>query len=176
MKSPPHRLDLDRIDTPIGDLLVVTDGPVLCAADFEDGTTRVPDLLRIRFGEVDLRPGRAPDVVRDAFARYFDGAMTAFDALDLRTGGTAFQERVWAALRTLRPGERLAYSALARRIGKPRAVRAVGAANGRNPISVVIPCHRLVGKDGSLTGYAGGLARKAWLLEHERQAVGADTA
>ena len=101
--------------------------------------------------------------------RHFAGRVDAVDALHVATGGTAFQREVWTALRSIPCGETLAYGALAERIGKPAAVRAVGLANGQNPISVVVPCHRVIGAKGALTGYAGGLERKRWLLEHEQK-------
>lgn len=99
---------------------------------------------------------------------YFDGVLTDFD-LPLRTHGTAFQERCWAALRELPYGTTVTYGEQAKRIGNPKASRAVGGANHHNPISIIIPCHRVVGAGGSLTGYGGGLDMKAWLLEHERK-------
>lgn len=113
--------------------------------------------------------GPAADVVaaaRAQLAEYFAGGRPAFD-LPLAAEGTPFQRRVWAALRTLRFGETVSYAELARRLGDPRAVRAVGGANGRNPIAIVVPCHRVVGADGSLTGFGGGVERKRWLLAHE---------
>ena len=98
---------------------------------------------------------------------YFDGTLTAFD-LPLRTRGTAFQEKCWAALREIPYGATVSYGEQARRIGNPKAARAVGGANHDNPIMIVIPCHRVVGANGALTGFGGGLDMKAWLLRHER--------
>jgi len=98
--------------------------------------------------------------------QYFAGERTRFE-LTLDYGGTPFQHSVWRALRKIKDGTAISYAELARRIGKPKAVRAVGLANGQNPISIVVPCHRVIGSDGSLTGYGGGLPRKRWLLEHE---------
>jgi methylated-DNA-[protein]-cysteine S-methyltransferase len=98
---------------------------------------------------------------------YFKGDIAAIDNLPVETAGTPFQTSVWRALRRIRGGKTISYAELARRIGKPRAVRAAGLANGQNPISIVVPCHRVIGSDGSLTGYGGGLPRKKWLLEHE---------
>jgi methylated-DNA-[protein]-cysteine S-methyltransferase len=157
----------DTIPTPIGEMLLVTRGGALCAAEFGGYEARVRTALRRRHGAFELRPGAAPGAVRDGFARYFEGDADSFVGLPLLTAGTPFQESVWAALRATRWGERHAYSELAARIGRPRAVRAVGLANGRNPVAILIPCHRIVGRNGSLTGYAGGLERKAWLLAHE---------
>ena len=108
---------------------------------------------------------RCADVVRQ-MTEYFDGRRTSFE-LPLAPDGTTFQQEVWRELTAIRFGERACYSDVARRIGRPDAVRAVGAANGANPIAVVIPCHRVLGRDGSLTGYGGGLPIKRWLLDFE---------
>jgi methylated-DNA-[protein]-cysteine S-methyltransferase len=100
-------------------------------------------------------------------AAYFRGALGAVDDLPLATLGTPFQRRVWAALRTIPAGRTVSYGELARRVGRPESVRAVGGANGDNPWPVVVPCHRVIGKDGRLVGYGGGIERKRWLLRHE---------
>jgi methylated-DNA-[protein]-cysteine S-methyltransferase len=105
--------------------------------------------------------------VRRAVEAYFGGDLTAFDAVVVKTGGTVFQQAVWAALRAIPAGETRSYGQLAAAIGSPRAVRAVGLANGSNPVGVIVPCHRVIGANGTLTGYAGGLERKRWLLAHE---------
>ncbi|MHB1862698.1 MAG: methylated-DNA--[protein]-cysteine S-methyltransferase [Gemmatimonadaceae bacterium] len=105
---------------------------------------------------------------RDQLNAYFDGTLTRFD-LPLAAEGTPFQRQVWDALRRIPFGSTMSYGALARALGRPTATRAVGAANGRNPISIVVPCHRVIGADGSLTGFGGGMERKRWLLEHERR-------
>jgi methylated-DNA-[protein]-cysteine S-methyltransferase len=105
----------------------------------------------------------------DRLAAYFAGDLFAVDAIETRTGGTPFQRAVWSALRPIPPGTTVSYGELARAIGRPAASRAVGAANGANPIAIVVPCHRVIGANRTLTGYGGGLARKAWLLEHERR-------
>jgi methylated-DNA-[protein]-cysteine S-methyltransferase len=120
---------------------------------------------------VALRDGRAPRAVLAPLEAYFAGDLGALRAIPVATAGTAFQRAVWSALREIPPGTTLGYGALARRIGRPSAIRAVGAANGANPVSVVVPCHRLVGAGGALTGYGGGLARKRWLLAHEGVAL-----
>ncbi|MBL8951315.1 MAG: methylated-DNA--[protein]-cysteine S-methyltransferase [Myxococcaceae bacterium] len=106
----------------------------------------------------------------EAIERYFAGELNALDALTIAPAGTAFQKLVWAALRTVRAGATLSYAELADRLGRPRAVRAVGQANAKNPIALVVPCHRVVSSDGSLGGYAWGADRKAWLLAHENVA------
>jgi len=163
---PPERALLDRIATPVGEALVVTDAAgALLAFDFEDYEPRMTRLLARYHGEVDLVAGRSP--VRPAVEAYFAGEVSALEGLPRRRAGTAFQHRVWEALLTIPAGETLSYRGLAERIGAPTAVRAVGLANGANPVGVVVPCHRVIGADGSLTGYGGGLSRKAWLLAHE---------
>jgi methylated-DNA-[protein]-cysteine S-methyltransferase len=105
--------------------------------------------------------------LRNKLSAYFAGELSALAGLTVLTGGTPFQRQVWAALRKIPIGKTTSYGALAQRIGRPNAIRAVGLANGANPVGVVIPCHRVIGADGSLTGYAGGLERKRWMLEHE---------
>ena len=160
---------LARLPSPIGTMLAVSDGEgALRGLDFEDLASRMTLLLRRQYGhEVALREGAAPAAVRRALADYFAGALTALDGLAVATAGTPFQRAVWAALRQIPVGTTLSYGALAERIGRKAAVRAVGAANGANPIGVVVPCHRVIGADHSLTGYGGGLERKRWLLAHE---------
>jgi methylated-DNA-[protein]-cysteine S-methyltransferase len=166
--TPPDRLWIDRRTTPIGEALLVTDdGGRLRALDWSDHEPRLLRLLRRHYGGVAVAAGPAPDGVRCALDDYFAGDLGALDAIDCATGGTKFQRAVWAALRTIKPGQTLSYGALAARLGMPRAMRAVGLANGANPIGIVVPCHRVIGADGSLTGYGGGLARKRWLLAHE---------
>ena len=162
------RLHLDRFDTPIGRALLVTDdGGALRLLDWEDHEERMRVLLRRQYGSVALEGGPAPDCVRRPLERYFAGDLSALSEIPWRAQGTAFQELVWRALTGIAAGETMSYGALAKRIGKANAVRAVGLANGANPVSVVVPCHRVIGSDGSLTGYGGGLERKRWLLRHE---------
>ena len=124
-------------------------------------------LLRLHYGTLLPEPGAAPDDIRRLVRRYFEGEIGCLAAIEWRTSGTAFQRTVWRGLTTIAPGETLSYGGLAMKLGCPNAVRAVGAANGSNPISIVVPCHRVIGADGSLTGYGGGLERKRWLLRHE---------
>src|SRR5690606_4692756 len=109
----------------------------------------------------------APRAVRTAVSAYFGGDLTALDGLTVQTGGTDFQRSVWTALRAIPAGQTRSYGQLAAAIGSPKAVRAAGLANGQNPIAVIVPCHRVIGANGTLTGYAGGLERKRWLLAHE---------
>jgi O-6-methylguanine DNA methyltransferase len=124
-------------------------------------------LLRLHYGDVPLEPGDAPAAVRSGLERYFGGELAAVRDIDRATGGTPFQRSVWDALVAIPPGQTRGYGELARELGVPRAARAVGWANGSNPLAIVVPCHRVIGAGGKLTGYAGGLQRKAWLLRHE---------
>jgi methylated-DNA-[protein]-cysteine S-methyltransferase len=164
-----ERLTLDRIGTPLGQALLITDSEYrLRALDWEDHAPRMQHLLRLHYGSsLSLASGRAPQGTRQALDAYFAGDLEQLDGIECRTGGTPFQRAVWVALRTIRPGCTMSYGALAAALGVPKAVRAVGLANGANPISVVVPCHRVIGANGSLTGYGGGLERKRWLLAHE---------
>lgn len=155
------------IATPLGALrLVMHDGRV-CALAFADTFDVAARRLRRRFGTTDGTAGAAIGAAATRLAAYFAGDRDALDALAVDAGGTPFQERVWTTLRRIPAGETITYRELARRAGVPDAVRAVGAANGANPVWLAIPCHRVIGSDGSLTGYGGGLARKRWLLVHE---------
>ena len=157
----------ETLPTPIGDIILVTDADgALRLLNFFDEGPRAERLVR-RAGALEAGPPTRPTEARRALAAYFGGDIAAIDTLPVATAGTPFQESVWSALRTIPAGEMLSYGALAARIGRPTAVRAVGLANGSNPVGVVNPCHRVIGADGSLTGYGGGLARKSWLLAHE---------
>jgi methylated-DNA-[protein]-cysteine S-methyltransferase len=159
---------LDRLHTPIGTALLVTDADgVLRALDWEDYEARMRELLRLQYGAVVLQDARSPKDLRAALTGYFNGDLARLSTIKWRVAGTPFQHKVWTALPRIPPGTTLSYGALAAKIDRPKAVRAVGHANGANPISVVVPCHRLIGADGSLTGYGGGLERKRWLLKHE---------
>ena len=170
---PPERLLLDRVGSPLGEMLLVTDeAGLLRAVDFHDFEARMRRLLRLHYGALAPQPGAAPAAVRAGFSAYFAGDFAALAGLAWATAGTDFQRMVWAALGQIPAGETSSYGALAARLGRPAAVRAVGAANGANPLSIVVPCHRLLGANGALTGYAGGLARKRWLLRHEGALVG----
>lgn len=161
----------ERLDTPTGWMCVVTDNEQrLRAADWEDKGDRMHRLLRLQYGEaLQLRPGRAESGPRVAIEAYFHGDLQAIEAIRTRACGTEFQQQVWAALRGIPAGTTMSYGQIAASIGRPAAVRAVGAANGANPIPVVVPCHRVIGADASLTGFGGGLERKRWLLAHERR-------
>ncbi len=156
-----------RIASPVGEIIAATRGDVVAALDFHDFEPRLLKLLERRFPGARLVAGPAPAALTQALARYFDGDLAALDAVEVEMGGTAFQRNVWTALRRIPAGETRSYGALAAEIGRPTAVRAVGLANGSNPIGVIVPCHRVIGANGALTGYAGGLDRKRRLLTHE---------
>ncbi|MBR0950128.1 methylated-DNA--[protein]-cysteine S-methyltransferase [Bradyrhizobium canariense] len=169
---PPVSFGLDRLATPIGIALLVTDAAgALRALDWEDYEHRMRELLRLHYGAVELSDQSAPAAMRTALSGYFDGDFGQLSGIAWRIAGTPFQQKVWNALAQIPAGTTLSYGALAARIDAPKAIRAVGHANGSNPISVVLPCHRLIGADGSLVKYGGGLARKRWLLRHEGVAV-----
>lgn len=164
----PETLTLSRFAYPIGEILLVTDADgAVRALDFADYEPRMRRLLVRHYGTDATTSGETPAAVREALERYFNGDLVALDTLEVRTGGTAFQRAVWAALRTIPVGDTLSYRGLAERIGKPSAMRAVGLANGANPVGIIVPCHRVIGANGALTGYAGGIERKRWLLAHE---------
>jgi methylated-DNA-[protein]-cysteine S-methyltransferase len=167
--TPLDTLRLDRLPTPIGEALVVTDTDgVLAAFDWSDHETRLRRLIGRYYGPaVRLVDGPAPEAIRAALAAYFAGDLAAIETIPCRRTGTTFQQTAWDALRRIPVGQTVSYGEQARRMGKPKAVRAVGLANGANPIGLVIPCHRVIGANGSLTGYGGGLERKLWLLRHE---------
>ena len=171
MKKAILPLRREALPSPVGIIVVLTDDEGrLRAVDFEDYTSRMTRLLDRHYGDggwIIAGAPPAPSRGCTALAAYLAGDMGALDNLQITTGGTAFQEEVWAALRQTSVGETESYKALATRIGRPAAMRAVGLANGANPVAIVTPCHRVIGADGSLTGYGGGLERKRWLLDHE---------
>ena len=170
--AQPETLTLDRVATPVGEVLLVT-GPegAVRALEFAGYEGRMHRLLGRHSPDARLDEGRAPQGVRSAVEAYFSGDVRALDTLQVQTGGTEFQKAIWAALRAIPAGETRSYGQLAAAIGSPRAVRAAGLANGQNPVAVIVPCHRVIGANGTLTGYAGGLERKRWLLAHESVAT-----
>ncbi len=163
-------LNLERVPTPTGDMLVATDDEgFLRALDWKDYEARMHRLLRLHYGanNVTLINASSASSARRSIETYLEGDLSAIGNLPVKTGGTAFQREVWAALRAIPAGQTVTYGALALRLDRPKSVRAVGLAIGANPVGVVVPCHRVIGADASLTGYGGGLERKSWLLEHE---------
>jgi O-6-methylguanine DNA methyltransferase len=163
------RLTLHTYASPLGEILLVTDNEgALRALDFVDYEQRLHRLLRLHYGAYQLDPGPASPAVVNALDAYFAGDLDALVKVRVATGGTPFQREVWAALRRIPAGHTRTYGELAVELGRAGASRAVGLANGSNPIAIVVPCHRVIGRNGTLTGYAGGLPRKRWLLEHER--------
>lgn len=172
MPSDPFRFHIERIQTAIGVMLVVGDeNDRLRALGWEDVEARLQRLLDTQYGSrLELQSRPTSPMIREALHAYLEGTLDAIDGIAVETGGTEFQRAVWEELRRIPVGTTLSYSELATRVGRPKAVRAVGHANGSNPICIVVPCHRLVGSDGSLTGYGGGLERKRWLLKHEAAA------
>ena len=166
--KPPETFAIDRLQTPIGIALLVTDAEgVLRALDWEDYAPRMKALLRLQYGAVVLQEARAPGNLVKALSAYFKGDLDRLGTIEWRVAGTPFQQQVWHALPKIRAGTTMSYGALAAKLDAPRATRAVGHANGANPVAVVVPCHRVIGTNGSLTGYGGGLPRKKWLLEME---------
>jgi methylated-DNA-[protein]-cysteine S-methyltransferase len=163
------QLWLDLLPSPVGELSLVSDEQgALRALEFDSNDERLHRLLGRHYREYRLAKGRASALVREALEAYFAGDPSHLDAVPVATGGTEFQRLVWQALRRIPAGTTISYGELAARIGRPGASRAVGLANGANPVSIVVPCHRVIGANGTLTGYGGGLARKRWLVEHER--------
>jgi len=152
-----------NVESPIGELLLLSDGHVLCGLHMQEGRKAV------RIKPTWRRSEEPFTNVREQLEEYFAGQRFRFD-LPLGLRGTPFQLRVWRALQEIPYGDRLTYGALASRVGRPFAARAVGHANGSNPIAVVLPCHRLVGANGALVGYGGGLERKQFLLSLEARA------
>jgi methylated-DNA-[protein]-cysteine S-methyltransferase len=168
----PEPLFIDRVESPVGTILVFHDSEErLRALDFHDYEPRMRRLLSLHWGQEGrdfvVKNRKIPLAIQEALAAYFGGDLTAIDTVPVTTAGTSFQREVWAALRKIRPGTTLSYGALAQRLGRPTSVRAVGLANGANPVAIVVPCHRVIGADASLTGYGGGIERKKWLLTHE---------
>jgi methylated-DNA-[protein]-cysteine S-methyltransferase len=161
---------IDRTATPIGELVIVADRENrLRAIDWTDHEDRMLRLLGryYRPNGFEIQQSRDPGGLTQALSAYFAGDLASIDNLPIETSGTAFQRSVWKALREIPCGTTISYSELARRVGRPAAIRAVGLANGANPVSIVAPCHRVIGFDGRLTGYGGGIERKRWLLAHE---------
>ncbi|CAI1609892.1 methylated-DNA--[protein]-cysteine S-methyltransferase [Serratia proteamaculans] len=161
---------IDRMATPVGELVLIADEQDrLRAIDWTEHEVRLMKLLNTHYraDRFQLVDKSNPGGLTDAMQRYFSGELDVIDQLPVMTAGTEFQRSVWQQLRQIPCGEIITYGELAKRIGRPTASRAVGMANGSNPISIVVPCHRVIGSQGALTGYAGGVQRKQWLLKHE---------
>ena len=156
---------IDEIQSPLGRIAIAARAGRLCALEF--GRARLARQLAARYPDMPRRRARDPFGLSAKLRAYLAGDLAAVDRIAVETGGTPFQQRVWRALRRIPAGRTMSYGALARALAVGAAARAVGAANGRNPISLVVPCHRLIGGDATLTGYGGGLWRKRWLLRHE---------
>lgn len=154
--------------SPVGELVLIWSPGALRVLEFDYERQRLEKLLRLHYGAYRLTSELVPAELRNPIEAYFDGELSAIDTIPVETGGTLFQRKTWAALREIPAGSTITYGELAERIGRRGACRAVGLANGANPVSIVVPCHRVIGANGALTGYGGGLNRKRWLLEHER--------
>jgi len=160
-------LYMDRMDSPIGSLLLAWREGALCALGFDDREERMSAALKGRFGEVKIEWSRHSQPFRGLLEDYFHGDIAAIDRIEVDTGGTPFQQSCWRLLRLIPRGSTTTYGELAQKLGSPGAARAVGLANGSNPVAIVVPCHRVIGSGGKLVGYGGGLDRKRWLLAHE---------
>ena len=156
-----------NIESPIGEITLVARDGVLLLLEFTDAEGRIERALQKRFGDVQFVNTENPFGLSSKINAYFSGDLTSIDNIQTDGGGTEFQQRVWAELRRIPHGLTISYGQLATRLGDKNAMRAVGLANGRNPISIVVPCHRVIGANGAMTGYGGGVARKEWLLRHE---------
>jgi methylated-DNA-[protein]-cysteine S-methyltransferase len=163
-------LQFARHPSPLGQMLLAWDeSQQLRALDFDDCEARLNRLLQRHYGSYELCSAFPPTAITERLDGYFAGAIAKLSEISVATGGTDFQRQVWTALRTIEPGATTSYGELAARLGRRGASRAVGLANGSNPVAIVVPCHRVIGASGALTGYGGGLGRKQWLLDHERR-------
>ena len=160
-------IDIAVVDTPIDTLTVAARNGRVCLVHFGINDAAVRQTLGRWYPGESIEERKDPAGTVTSLKRYFAGQLDSLDTLDVELNGTPFQQRVWTALRAVRAGRTASYAELARAIDAPAAVRAVGAANGANPVAIVVPCHRIIGSNGSLTGYGGGLRRKEWLLRHE---------
>jgi methylated-DNA-[protein]-cysteine S-methyltransferase len=160
-------LVVTELAAPPGPVIFTRRGESLCALCFKEYWHDMLRHLERRFGSLDVQTDAEGGRAGRALRRYFEGDLAALESVSVDTDGTPFQEKVWSQLRRVRPGQTVSYAELAISIGRPSAIRAVGGANGRNPVSIVIPCHRVIAADGTVGGYGGGLERKRWLLAHE---------
>jgi methylated-DNA-[protein]-cysteine S-methyltransferase len=162
------RIEYGQVESPVGTIDIAARDGRLCALRFHDRDSSIREMLARRIENTDEGDLPAGHPIIERLHAYFDGDISALDAIEVETGGTAFQRSVWAQLRRIPAGETASYGEVAAAIGVPGAVRAVGTANGSNPVGIVIPCHRVIRSSGDLGGYGGGLDRKRWLLAHER--------
>ncbi len=160
-------IETARLESPIGDVRLAVRAERLCALGFVEHWPRLEHALRRKAVRLELRMSDDPAGVVTRLRAYFAGELSALDSIAVDLDGTEFQRAVWSKLREIPCGRTLSYRDLASAIGAPSAVRAAGAANGANPVSIVVPCHRVIGTNGDLVGYGGGIERKSWLLKHE---------
>ena len=160
-------IHIATFDSPVGELTLAARGGRVCLLHFGRSDETVRRALARWYPAEPVEPGPDPAGARQPLDAYFAGKLDALDQIAVELNGTSFQKRVWERLRSIRAGTTAAYADIARAISAPSAIRAVGAANGANPVAVIVPCHRVIGTNGTLTGYGGGLDRKRWLLEHE---------
>ncbi len=157
----------DTVESEIGKIILVSDGTALCALDFEGYEARMNKFLKARYGEYNFKDSPDANGFGTRLKAYLAGDFASLDTIPVNIGGTPFQQQVWQTLRSIPPGQYYTYGQLAAKVGRPTAYRAVGMTNSLNPVAIVLPCHRVLGANLSLTGYAGGLERKRWLLRHE---------
>lgn len=163
------RLLQNKIPSPIGEMLLITDEQeTVRALDFDGYQPHLHQLLQRHYGDYSLTDAAHDSDIARRLQRYFSGDLGALEDIRVATNGSPFQQQVWSALRKIPPGQVLSYSDLAAQLGQPKAARTVGGANATNPIAIIVPCHRIIAKNGNLTGFAWGLERKRWLLTHER--------
>ncbi len=163
------RIGLGQSGSPLGDLLIAWRGDRLLSLDFEDCQERFQRLLAKRYASTERAVESIPKTIQSALGAYFAGDLAVLDTLAVEYAGTEFENRVWRNLRTITSGLTATYGQIAAALNRPKASRAVGRANSMNPVAIVVPCHRVIGANRNLTGYAGGLQRKQWLLEHEQE-------
>jgi methylated-DNA-[protein]-cysteine S-methyltransferase len=160
-------IEMASYQSPVGPLTIAANRQRVCLLHFGSDEAGMRHVVSAWYPGQVVTTGRDPGGAVSALKRYFKGELGSLDGVEVEMHGTAFQQSVWKTLRSIKPGTTASYSQVARRIGAASAVRAVGAANGANPVALIVPCHRVIGANGSLTGYGGGLDRKRWLLRHE---------
>lgn len=161
------KIEIGRLETPIGAMEVGVHAGALCALRFDDRWGTGVDVVQRRFPDAEVVPSENPAGAVTVLRAYFEGDVHGLGELAVDMGGTPFQDAVWTVLRDVPAGETVTYGDLARRVGAPAAVRAVGTTMARNPVGIVVPCHRVVPAGGGVGNYGGGVDRKTWLLAHE---------